>query len=211
MEYAQGNLMIALLVEGGNAEHVKDYTDVYLSEDEKNDHVNWHEPRITNFNYFLKEVETWKKEQSTQCPLDSISNVSSRSTSSGATSAAKIASGKKAALVVQSTAFKDLHALKLEETMIKSRMGKMEFEAQIVAADTKIKVRLSHDEVEPQGDAINAYYGEASKLENVEPTLTDTSTLVFVQVAAVHTTQDSSSGLPYQLSGSAFSPQQENH
>ena len=56
-----------------------------LSEEEKeNDFNDWYEPRITNLDYFKKDVETWKKEiaQSRVGPLDSISNVSQKSKSS---------------------------------------------------------------------------------------------------------------------------------
>lgn len=38
-----------------------------LSEEEnENNHIDWYEPRVMNFSYFLEEAETWKKEQSTQ-------------------------------------------------------------------------------------------------------------------------------------------------
>lgn len=51
-----------------------------LSEKEREeDHVDWYEPRIINFKYFVKEVEVWKREQIAQSwidPKDSISNVS---------------------------------------------------------------------------------------------------------------------------------------
>lgn len=197
-----------LLVEGGNVDHVNQCVGIFkqavdefirlhqsvqnlLSEDEKlDDHVDWYEPRMMNFNYFLKEVETWKKEQCIQLrvePLDSISNVSkgskSSSTSSKASSAAKIVSAEKAALEARSAALKDKHALQLEETIIKSKMEKVELDAQIAAADAKIKVLLSHEEAEPYTDAMNEYYEEASK--PVEPTFTETTALEFIQVAAV--------------------------
>lgn len=52
----------------------------------------------------------------------------------------------------------------MEETIIKSKMEKVELEAQIVAADVKLKVLLSHD-------AMHAYDKGASKPENAAPLL----------------------------------------
>lgn len=202
------NEIKALLVKERNVDYVNECVDIFkqavdeftkvhqsvqqlLSEDEKlDDHVEWYEPRMMNFSYFLKEVESWKKEQCMQLrvePLDSISNVSkgskSSSISSKASSAAKLASAEKAALEARSAALKDKHALQLEETIIKSKMEKVELDAEIAAADAKIKVLLSHEEAEPQVDAMNEYYEEASK--PVEPTFTETTALEFIQVAAV--------------------------
>lgn len=50
-----------------------------------------------------------------------------------------------------------------------------------MAADAKLQVLLSHDEVESLWHAMNAYYEKAK----AEPMLTDASALVFVQKAAV--------------------------
>ena len=36
------------------------------------DSTDWYEPRVMNFNYFSKEVKTWKSAQFKVDPLDSI-------------------------------------------------------------------------------------------------------------------------------------------
>lgn len=96
------NEIKALMTDVGNVDKVNDTFEAFkgavdefknahksvqelLSEEEKeNDYYDWYEPRITNLNYFMKEVETWKREiaQSKVEPLDSISNVSHKSKSS---------------------------------------------------------------------------------------------------------------------------------
>ena len=88
--------MKALMTDVGNVDKVSDTFEAFkgavdeyknahksvqefLSEEEKEyDFYDWYEPRISNLNYFLKDVETWKREigQSKVEPLDSISNVS---------------------------------------------------------------------------------------------------------------------------------------
>lgn len=80
-----------------------------LSEKEREeDHVDWYEPRIINFKYFVKEVEVWKREQIAQSwidPKDSISNVSRKwkgsKASSSVSSACKKAAAENAALLDQ--------------------------------------------------------------------------------------------------------------
>lgn len=60
----------------------------FLSKEEKeNDYSDWYEPRITNLNYSIKDIEAWKREiaQSKIGPLDTISNVSRKSKSSTST------------------------------------------------------------------------------------------------------------------------------
>ena len=69
-------------------------------EEREEDHVDWYEPRITNFKYFEKEVKVWKGEQMAQSrinPLDSISNVSLQSKGSRAQSSVSSACKKAAA------------------------------------------------------------------------------------------------------------------
>ena len=91
------NEIKALLIDDGNVDIVEegvetfiqavnDFKNVHhsvqklLSKEERGeDHVDWYEPRITNFKYFEKEVKVWKSEQMAQSrinPLDSISNLS---------------------------------------------------------------------------------------------------------------------------------------
>lgn len=105
------NEIKALLVEGGNVEHVdncmatllficdfknlhKAVQELLVGQEKEDDHADWYEPRMLNFDYFMEEVAIWKKEQSIQTtvePKDSISNMSSvskNSTSSKASSAA---------------------------------------------------------------------------------------------------------------------------
>lgn len=113
-----------------------------LSEEEKEeDHVDWYEPRITNFRYSLKEIELWKKEQIAQQrmePQDSISNVSRKSAgskvSSSAFSACKKAAAENAALLAKAAALKDKHALLMQETRLQTEMETMELNAEIAAS-----------------------------------------------------------------------------
>ncbi len=92
------NEIKVLLVEGGNVEQVDDcmatlllfisdfknvhkaVQELLAGEEKENDHADWYEPRIMNFDYFIKEVAIWKKEQCVQTtvePKDSVSNISS--------------------------------------------------------------------------------------------------------------------------------------
>lgn len=200
------NEIKALLVGGGSIEQVDDcmasllffihdfeslhkaVQELLAEEEKENDHVDWYEPRMMNFDYFIKEVEMWKKEQqSLQTivkPKDSISNISSeskRSTSSKASSAAKIAAAEKAALEASAKILPDKQALQMEEAIIKSKIERAEL--QIAAADAKIKVLKT--DTESQGDVMNDYYDEAEKEGNVEPTFTDTLALEFAPVTTV--------------------------
>lgn len=138
-----------------------------LAEEEKeNDNVDWYEPGMLNFDYFIKEVEMWKKEQqrlqTIVKPIDSISNISSlskRLASSKASSAAKIAAAEKAALEARAKILPDIQALQMEEAIIKSKIERAELQTQIAAADAKIKVLKT--DTESQGDVMNDYYEEA--------------------------------------------------
>lgn len=154
-----------------------------MSEDEReSDTVDWYEPRAQNFDYFVKEVETWKKEQQrlqlTVEPKDSISNVSKTSKIS---SAAKIVAAERAALHARSKALPALHALQMEEAALKSRRESMELQAQLAEVDAKLKALSDSGE---QEDAMNEYL-EASKQQPVEPTLTEASAIEFAPVATV--------------------------
>ena len=116
----------ALLTEGGNIDDVDksmhmfkrdEFNKVHnsvqelLSQEEKEtDTLDWYEPRVMNFNYLTKEVNTWKREQSAQLkvdPLDSISNISRKTTASTTSSAARLASAVRAALEAKSAALKE--------------------------------------------------------------------------------------------------------
>ncbi|CAL8256538.1 unnamed protein product [Arctogadus glacialis] len=94
-----------------------------LSQEEKEtDTLDWYEPRVMNSNYLTKEVKTWKKEQSAQLkvdPLDSISNISRKTTASTIYSAARLASAEKAALEAKSAAL-HLHLGHLADAFIQS-------------------------------------------------------------------------------------------
>ncbi|KAL0151450.1 hypothetical protein M9458_053236 [Cirrhinus mrigala] len=182
------NEMKALLVEGGNVEQVDDAMTTFLSfirdfknvhnavqefltgEEKENDHVDWYEPRMTNFDYFIKEVEIWKKEQSLQItvePKDSVSNISAvskRSGSSKASSAAKLAAAEKAALEARAKTLSDIQALQMEEVIIKSKIQMAELQTQIAAADAKIKVLKT--DAESQSDVMIDSL-EANKEEHV--------------------------------------------
>ena len=148
----------ALLAEGGNIDDVdkcmhmfkqavEEFNNVHdsvqelLSQEAKQmDYMDWYEPRGMNFNYFSKEVKTWKKEQSAQLkvdPLDSVSNVSRRTTASNTSSAALMASAEKAALEATSAALNEKHTLQLQEAIIKSQMERVELDVQIAAANAK--------------------------------------------------------------------------
>lgn len=77
----------------------------------RRDHVDWYEPRITKFRYWLKEIGLWKKEQIAQQrtePQDNILNVSRKSAgskvSSSASSARKKAAAENAALLAKAAA-----------------------------------------------------------------------------------------------------------
>ena len=112
------NEIKTLLVEGGNVDIVVEGVETFnqavnqfktvnhsvqklLSKEEREeDHVDWYEPRITNFQYFEKEGEVWKSEQMAQSkinPLDSISNVSKKSKGSKAQSSVSSACKRAAA------------------------------------------------------------------------------------------------------------------
>ena len=46
--------------------NVHDSVQELLSQEEKDiDSMDWYEPRVMNFNYFSKEVKTWKRQQCT--------------------------------------------------------------------------------------------------------------------------------------------------
>ena len=139
--------------------NVHDSVQELLSQEEKDiDSMDCYEPRVMNFNYFSKEVKTWKRQQSAQFtvdPLDSISNVSRRTAASSTSSAALLASAEKAALEAKAAALKEMHSLQLQETIIKSKMEKVELEAQIGAAEAKIKVLINPNVMESNGDAMN--------------------------------------------------------
>lgn len=201
------NEIKALLTEGGIVEevddcmssllfYIHDFKSVHkavqelLSEEEKeNDHVDWFEVRMMNFDYFIKEVEIWKKEQQSQLtavePKDSISNISSvsvKSKSSKASSAAKIAAAEKAALEARAKTLPDIQALQMEEAIIKSKIERAELRTQMAEADAKIKVLTNN--AESQGDVMNDYY-DANMEDNVEPTFVDASAIEFAPVTAV--------------------------
>ena len=76
------------------------------------------------------------------------------------------------------------HSFQLQETLIKSKMEKVELDGEIAAADAKIKVLLNPNVTESDGDAMNEYFEETSKQENVEHTFTDTA-LEFIRLGAV--------------------------
>ena len=60
-------------------------------------------------------------------------------------------------------------------------MEKVELDAEIAAADAKMKVLLNPNVTEFYGDAMNEYFEETSKQENVE----QTSALEFIQLGAM--------------------------
>lgn len=135
----------------------KPVQELLSKEETENDYYDWYEPRITNLNYFMKRVETWKREiaQSKVGPLDSISNVSRKSKSSTSTGSStsksssvsselKKAKAEQAAAMARAAAMKEKHILQLEETKLKS---KVELEADLAASAAKIKI-LQMDEVE---------------------------------------------------------------
>jgi hypothetical protein len=64
-------------------------------------------------------------------------------------------------------------------------MEKVELDAEIAAADAKMKVLLNPNVTEFYGDAMNEYFEETSKQVNVDQTFTDTSALEFIQLGAV--------------------------
>lgn len=115
--------------------------DLLDDEEKENDHVDWFEPRIMNFNYFMKDVESWKIQQhNLQATVDhKDSNSNSSRTSSKSSSSAKIAAAEKAALEARSKAIPTLQALRMEEAVLKSKMEQLEQKAQLDAADTKLK------------------------------------------------------------------------
>lgn len=94
--------------------------------------MNWYEPRVTNFEYWLKDVEMLKREQIAQSsvePHDTISNVSKRTkgfkaasaatkASSSVPSAARKAAAENGALLAKAAALKDKHALWLQESKL---------------------------------------------------------------------------------------------
>lgn len=98
---------MALLVNDGNVEHVNEALEMFkqnindlcsvhesvqqlLSQEEREeDHVDWFEPKMTHFEYCMKDVDVWKRENFAQSkihPHDSISNVSHKSKSSKSSS-----------------------------------------------------------------------------------------------------------------------------
>ena len=156
-----------------------------LGEEEKaTDNADWYEPRITNFNNFFDEVEAWKIQQynleTIVDPMDSVSNVTGATSrrSRTSTSSAKIAAAEKAALEARANALPALHALMLEETVLKSKKEQMEVQVMIAAADARIKV------LSDSGDAMNEYL-EATRHDFTEPTLPDASAIEFAPLAAV--------------------------
>lgn len=144
------NEIKALMTDDGNVDKVNDtfkafkeavdeFKNVHksvqelLSEEKENDYYDWYEPRIINLNYFLKDVETWKREiaQSKVGPLDSISNVSHKSKSSTGSKtsrsfsvSSKLTKAKveQAAAMARAAAMKEKHTLQLEEIKLKSKM-----------------------------------------------------------------------------------------
>ncbi|XP_032425050.1 uncharacterized protein LOC116723928 [Xiphophorus hellerii] len=166
-----------------------------LSEEEKeNDYDDWFEPRITNLNYFLNDVETWKKDivQSTIRPSDSISNVSQKSKSSSSirssasrsssvSSELKKAKAEQAAALARVAALKEKHALQMEEAKLKLKMEQIELEADLAASTAKIKT-LQSDEVDQKpslGDGMNEYYSSHQEPESIE------GNVEFMQLGAI--------------------------
>lgn len=196
----QINEIRTLLVENGNIDRVEknmqvlqqsieDFKFIHRSvqslmteEERESDTVDWYEPRAQNFDYFVKEVETWIKEQHrlqlTVEPKASISNVTKISKTS---SAARIVAAERAALQARSKALPALHAIQMEEATLKSRRESIEIQAQLAEADAKLKALNDSEE---KGDAMNVYL-EESKQQPAEPTLTEASALEFVPVATV--------------------------
>ena len=163
-----------------------------LSKEERGeDHVDWYEPRITNFKYFEKEVKVWKGEQMAQSrinPLDSISNVSRQSKGSRAqssvSSACKKAAAENAALLTRAAALKEKQALQLQEAELKARLERMELDTEIAASAAKIKVLQMDMDEETQQDAMNDYF-EASKLKTIDFMDPEVSPVEFMRMGAL--------------------------
>lgn len=151
----------------------------------ENDEVEWYEPRAQNFNYFIKEVEMWKKrQQKLQCtvePEDSVSNVSKASKTS---SAARIAAAERAALETRVKALPALQALQMEEAALKSRRQQMELETQLAESDAKLKALRENGE---QGDAMNEYLEASKQKPAAESALSDASAIEFAPLPPVTT------------------------
>ncbi|XP_043965633.1 uncharacterized protein LOC122827096 [Gambusia affinis] len=195
------NEIKALMTDAGNVDAVNDSVQVFkeavdefnnahklveelLSEEEKdNDYNDWFDPRISNLNYFLKDVEIWKKDivQSTIRPFDSISNVSQKSKSSSSTRSSrsrsssvsvelKKAKAEQAAALARVAALKEKHDLQIEEAKLKLRMEQIELQADLAASTAKIKT-LQSDEVDQKpslGDGMNEYYSSHQELDSRE-------------------------------------------
>ncbi|XP_034086675.1 uncharacterized protein LOC117555808 [Gymnodraco acuticeps] len=199
------NEMKALLVEDGNVEHVNEALEMFklnindlcsvhgsvqqlLSEEEREeDHVDWFEPKMTHFEYCMKDVDVWKREKIAQSkihPHDSISNVSHKSRSSktsSVSSACRRASAEKAALLARAAGLKGKHALLLQ-------LEQMELDTEIAASAAKIKVLQSIDVEEKMEDQIqdgmNAYL-EESKEKSTDTLDPEISAMEFMPLGAV--------------------------
>ncbi|CAL8238180.1 unnamed protein product [Merluccius merluccius] len=105
---------------------------------------------MSNFQYFTKEVETWKQDkvQDQVTHQDSVSNTSEgskESKGSKASSACRRAAAEKAALQARAAALESRHALKLRELQLRIEMEKMDLETDMAAADAKIRTLQSFD------------------------------------------------------------------
>ncbi|KAK0150310.1 hypothetical protein N1851_008772 [Merluccius polli] len=165
-----------------------------LNEEERQaDIAEWYEPRMSNFQYFTKEVKTWKQDkvQDQVTHQDSVSNTSEgskESKGSKASSACRRAAAEKAALQARAAALESRHALKLRELQLRIEMEKMDLETDMAAADAKLRTLQSFDmdeeELEEPRDGMNAYLHDQNS-KAIRIVKQDISEREFVEIATV--------------------------
>ncbi len=147
------------------------------------DHSDWYEPKLIRFREFLSEITSWmsvsddeKQEENYEGlgdavgPDDSVSQIGKRheqekeaerlekaSSKSSKTSSASVAclqaEAERAALKVKAKALEQKHALDMEEARLKAKKEKLALNAELAAADVKVKILKSAQDLSDTYDS----------------------------------------------------------
>lgn len=153
-----------------------------LTEDVKEDeNLNWYEPKMADYGAFLDETEQWLKNpqpdpQTLVDTTDSVSQCATKVSGSGSktssiSSARMKAAADKAALLARAEALKRKHELELERIQLNSKMESLELEADIAAADAKLKTLEEFENKMEQNSKCGGT--ETNQNDNVEEQFVD--------------------------------------